>query len=40
MLSALPAGRAIAALAEGTLVALLRAEGDVVRPLRVFNRTP
>jgi len=40
MLSALPAGRAIAALAEGTLVALVRAEGDMVRPLRVFNRTP
>jgi S-adenosylhomocysteine hydrolase len=40
MLSALPDGRAIAALAEGALVALVRAEGDIVKPLRVFNHLP
>jgi tRNA pseudouridine55 synthase len=40
MLSALPAGRAIAALEAGVLVALVRAEDGMVRPLRVFNRGP
>ena len=40
MLSALPAGRAIAALEEGILVALVRAEADIVKPLRVLNRLP
>ena len=40
MLSALPVGRAIAALEAGVLVALVRAEDGMVRPLRVFNRSP